>query len=151
MARVKGDAQAELPGGEAAEPADHGLWRSRTFVHRDSPRGVAGAEPLAVGDYRRAACDSPKFQAVLEAGGPSSRVVSATSRAHGSLGRAPGGSHRRCGLSHREPGELAPRLSSSTGISSLPRSAVLGAGPRRCPDWSLCRSQSSGRGCAAGL
>ena len=66
-ARKRGDAQAEPPGGVAAEPADHGLGRSRgglsTKVHLACEQGQ---KPLAIVITAGQRGDSPQFQAVLE-------------------------------------------------------------------------------------
>jgi transposase len=67
-ARKKGDLQVEPPGGIDAEPADHGLGRSRggltTKVHLACER--AGPKPLSVVITAGQRGDSPQFQAVLD-------------------------------------------------------------------------------------
>jgi len=66
-ARKDGDAQREPPGGVSAEPADHGLGRSRggfsTKVHLACDQGQ---KPLAIVITAGQRGDSPQFQAVLE-------------------------------------------------------------------------------------
>jgi transposase len=63
----KGDLQAEPPGGIDAEPADHGLGRSRgglsTKVHLACEQGQ---KPLSVVITAGQRGDSPQFQAVLD-------------------------------------------------------------------------------------
>jgi transposase len=65
-ARKNGDLQAEPPGGVEAEPADHGLGRSRggltTKVHLACEQGQ---KPLSVVITAGQRGDSPQFQAVL--------------------------------------------------------------------------------------
>src|SRR5207249_12022585 len=64
---TKGDAQAEPPGGIDAEPADHGLGRSRggltTKVHLACEQGQ---KPLSIVITAGQRGDSPQFQAVLD-------------------------------------------------------------------------------------
>lgn len=66
-ARKRGDLQAEPPGGIAAEPADHGLGRSRggltTKVHLACEQGQKPLSVLITAGQRG---DSPQFQVVLE-------------------------------------------------------------------------------------
>ncbi|MGO8981384.1 MAG: IS5 family transposase [Streptosporangiaceae bacterium] len=66
-ARRRGDLQAEPPGGVEAEPADHGLGRSRggltTKVHLACEQGQ---KPLSVVITAGQRGDSPQFQVVLE-------------------------------------------------------------------------------------
>jgi transposase len=66
-ARKDGDAQREPPGGVSAEPADHGLGRSRggfsTKVHLACEQGQ---KPLSIVITAGQRGDSPQFQAVLE-------------------------------------------------------------------------------------
>jgi len=66
-ARTRGDAQAEPPGGVAAEPADHALGRSRgglsTKVHLACDKRQ---KPLSVVITAGQRGGSPQFQAVLE-------------------------------------------------------------------------------------
>ena len=66
-ARKDGDAQREPPGGVSAEPADHGLGRSRggfsTKVHLACEQGQ---KPLSVVITAGQRGDSPQFQAVLD-------------------------------------------------------------------------------------
>jgi transposase len=66
-ARRDGDLQAEPPGGVQAEPADHGLGRSRggltTKVHLACEQGQ---KPLSVVITAGQRGDSPQFQAVLD-------------------------------------------------------------------------------------
>jgi transposase len=63
----RGDLQAEPPGGIDAEPADHGLGRSRggltTKVHLACEQGQ---KPLSVVITAGQRGDSPQFQAVLD-------------------------------------------------------------------------------------
>ena len=65
-ARRRGDLQAEPPGGVQAEPADHGLGRSRggltTKVHLACEQGQ---KPLSVVITAGQRGDSPQFQVVL--------------------------------------------------------------------------------------
>src|SRR5207302_7725963 len=65
-ARKDGDAQREPPGGVSAEPADHGLGRSRggvsTKVHLAREQGQ---KPLSIVITAGQRGDSPQFQAVL--------------------------------------------------------------------------------------
>ena len=65
-ARKRGDLQAEPPGGVQAEPADHGLGRSRggltTKVHLACEQGQ---KPLSVVITAGQRGDSPQFQVVL--------------------------------------------------------------------------------------
>ena len=67
-ARKRGDLQAEPPGGMTAEPADHGLGRSRggltTKVHLACEQRQ---KPLSVVITAGQRGDSPQFQPVLEA------------------------------------------------------------------------------------
>ena len=67
-ARKKGDLQAEPPGGVDAEPADHGLGRSRggltTKMHLACEQGQ---KPLSIVITAGQRGDSPQFQAVLDA------------------------------------------------------------------------------------
>ena len=67
-ARKRGDLQAEPPGGVQAEPADHGLGRSRggltTKVHLACEQRQ---KPLSVVITAGQRGDSPQFQTVLEA------------------------------------------------------------------------------------
>lgn len=67
-ARRDGDAQREPPGGVAAEPADHGLGRSRggfsTKVHLACEQGQ---KPLAIVVTAGQRGDAPQFTAVMEA------------------------------------------------------------------------------------
>jgi transposase len=66
-ARKDGDQQKESPGGVRAEPADHGLGRSRggltTKVHLGCEQGQ---KPLSVVITAGQRGDSPQFQAVLD-------------------------------------------------------------------------------------
>jgi transposase len=66
-ARRQGDLQAEPPGGTVAEPADHGLGRSRggltTKVHLACEQAQ---KPLSIVITAGQRGDSPQFQAVLE-------------------------------------------------------------------------------------
>jgi hypothetical protein len=66
-ARKQGNVQAEPPGGRRAEPADHGLGRSRggltTKVHLACEQGQ---KPLSIIITAGQRGDSPQFQAVLE-------------------------------------------------------------------------------------
>jgi transposase len=66
-ARKDGQAQREPPGGVSAEPADHGLGRSRgglsTKVHLACEQGQ---KPLSIVITAGQRGDSPQFQAVLE-------------------------------------------------------------------------------------
>ncbi|MGB6575266.1 MAG: IS5 family transposase, partial [Trebonia sp.] len=66
-ARKRGDLQAEPPGGLEAEPADHGLGRSRggltTKVHLACEQGQ---KPLSVVITAGQRGDSPQFRVVLE-------------------------------------------------------------------------------------
>ena len=66
-ARRDGDAQREPPGGGAAEPADHGLGRSRggfsTKVHLACEQG---RKPLAIVITAGQRGDAPQFTAVME-------------------------------------------------------------------------------------
>jgi transposase len=66
-ARRQGNMQAEPPGGRHAEPADHGLGRSRggltTKVHLACEQGQ---KPLSIVITAGQRGDSPQFQAVLE-------------------------------------------------------------------------------------
>jgi transposase len=67
-ARKDGDAQREPPGGTRAEPADHGLGRSRggfsTKVHLACEQGQ---KPLAVLVTAGQRGDAPQFTAVMDA------------------------------------------------------------------------------------
>ncbi len=66
-ARIRGDLQAEPPGGTVAEPADHALGRSRggltTKVHLSCEQRQ---KPLSIVITAGQRGDSPQFQAVLE-------------------------------------------------------------------------------------
>jgi len=66
-ARRRGDLQVQPPGGTVAEPADHGLGRSRggltTKVHLACEQGQ---KPLSIVITAGQRGDSPQFQAVLE-------------------------------------------------------------------------------------
>jgi len=66
-ARIRGDLQAEPPGGAQAEPADHALGRSRggltTKVHLSCEQRQ---KPLSIVITAGQRGDSPQFQAVLE-------------------------------------------------------------------------------------
>jgi len=65
--RGKGDLQAEPPGGVAAEPADHGLGRSRgglsTKIHLSCEQRQ---KPLSIVIIAGQRGDSPQFAAVLD-------------------------------------------------------------------------------------
>ena len=66
-ARARGDLQAEPPGGVAAEPADHGLGRSRgglsTKIHLACEQAQKPLSILVTAGQRG---DSPQFQAVVD-------------------------------------------------------------------------------------
>ena len=118
-ARKDGDAQREPPGGTRAEPADHGLGRSRggfsTKVHLACEQGQ---KPLAVIVTAGQRGDAPQFTAVMDA---IAVPRPAGARGPGRTGcwrtgpMPPGRSAAGCAGTASRPPSPSPRTGSATG------------------------------------